>query len=94
MALHDYPAAHVETVAECALWFEIDPDLVEVRERIVRIHPLFPDSVRIIWACWPNAQDRAIVDQAWHVLRPKGRVEHATIDAEAVELVGQTDRQQ
>jgi hypothetical protein len=55
---------------------ERDPALANVRRKIVRMHALFSDSVRIIWTCRPSAQDRAIVDQNWRTIRPKGQVEH------------------
>jgi hypothetical protein len=76
VALHDFPALQVATVRECALWLENDADLADVRGKIVRILPLFPASLRVIWSCTPKPQDRAIVDQLWRTFGPKGKVEH------------------
>jgi hypothetical protein len=73
---YDFPETQVGSVREAALWLALDPALADVRERIVRVRPLFPESLRVIWASTPSAQDRALVDQVWRTFRPKGKVEH------------------
>jgi hypothetical protein len=74
MARFDFP--DVETVTECAVRLGLDPSLADVRGRILRIHALYPASVRVVWADHPDAQDRARIDHAWHSMRPGGKVEH------------------
>jgi hypothetical protein len=76
MARFDFPETQVGTVREAALWLALDPSLADVRDRIVRVHPLFPDSLRVIWSCAPSSYDRALVDRVWHSFRPRGKVEH------------------
>jgi hypothetical protein len=76
MAKFDFPALQVGSVRECAFRLGFDPALADLRDRIVRIHAIFPATIRVVWASTPTASDRARIDQAWHAFRPKGHVEH------------------
>jgi hypothetical protein len=79
VALHDFPAL-TGTIGECVdllvLELEFEPDLARIGRKILRIHALYPDSVRVVWTVHPNAQARGLVDHAWRTLRPKGQLEH------------------
>jgi hypothetical protein len=77
MALFDFPSLQIRSVRECAVRLALDPTVADIRHKIVRLYPLFPGDLRVVWSCPPNAQDRALVDQVWRTFRPKGKVEHS-----------------